>query len=442
MVWSIKAGVNNGYPYTDKFPTEFRTDFYSDGTVKLPYSSWRIKQTVNNGYPWQYWWFKEENTFTGGEMTIGGSQTNYPNGFTNNNRGGISSQFHDGTFTSEFDMNSTAAKCACLGIAYRSWIIDAHGWAQIVDNMNSTNFLNALKTKFEGFMTGVDIFNAVDRIIAFPFTLTPIIGGDAEPVTAYGIKDVTLTTVAYGHPARSSILLDFGTINLDVRQAWEIENIDYSIYLPFAGVYQIDVRNAGSVRLAAIVDLVNTLIEYYVIVDNVLIFTAKGCCGVDVTPSNQTGINMSSFIANLPTMVATTTAAVGGIAAVAAGGIGAVSGSLGIAEGLNAVSSAMPVVGETASQINFPTVSYNSPSIGGSASTMAPLYPRIISKIPKMHNDATGFGEILGYKDQVHRKISECTGFVKCINYKSDIIVATDAEKAEIENLLNSGVFV
>ena len=438
MAWSIKAGVNNGYPYTDKFPTEFRTDFYSDANVKLPYSSWRIKQTVNNGYPWKYWWFKEENTFTGGEMTIGGSQTNYPNGFTNNNRGGISSQFHDGTYTSEFNMNSTAAKCAGLGIAYRSWIIDAHGWAQIVDKMNSTDFLNALKTKFEGFMTGVDIFNAVDRIIAFPFTLTPIIGGDAEPVTAYGIKDVTLTNVAYSHPARSSILLDFGTINLDVRQAWEIENIDYSIYLPFAGVYQIDVRNAGSVRLAAVVDLINTLIEYHVIIDNVVVFIAKGCCGVDVTPSNKTGINMSSFIANLPTMVATTTAAVGGIATAVAGGVGAV----GVAESLKAVSSAIPAVSETASQINFPTVSYNSPSIGGSASCMAPLYPRIISKIPKMHSDAIGFGEIIGYKDQMHRRISECTGFVKCINYKSDIIVATDAEKAEIESLLNSGVFV
>ena len=441
MAWSIKAGVNNGYPYTDKFPTEFRTDFYSDANVKLPYSSWRIKQTVNNGYPWQYWWFKEENTFTGGEMTIGGSQTNYPNGFTNNNRGGISTQFGDGTFTSEFDMNNTAAKCAAAGIAYRSWVIDMNGWAQVVDNINSTSFLDALKTKFEGFMTGVDIFNAVDRIISFPFTLTPIIGGDAEPVTAYGIKDVHLTNVAYGHPARSSILLDFGTINLDVRQAWEIENIDYSIYLPFAGVYQIDVRNAGSVRLAAIVDLVNTLIEYYVMVDNVLIFTAKGCCGVDVTPSNQTGINMSSFIANLPTMVATTAAAVGGIAA-AAGTIGAGIAGASAAGSLNAVSSAMPVVGETASQISFPTVSYNSPSIGGSASTMAPLYPRIMAKIPKMHNDAIGFGEILGYKDQVHRRIAECTGFVKCINYKCDIIVATDAEKAEIESLLNSGVFV
>lgn len=441
MAWSIKAGVNNGYPYTDKFPTEFRTDFYSDSTVKLPYSSWRIKQTVNGGYPWQYWWFKEENTFTGGEMTIGGSQTNYPNGFTNNNRGGIASQFHDGTFTSEFNMNSTAAKCAAIGIAYRSWIIDTYGWVQITDNINSTNFLDALKTKFEGFMTGVDIFNAVDRIISFPFTLTPIIGGNAEPVTAYGIKDVALTNVSYGHPARSSILLDFGTINLDVRQAWEVENIDYSIYLPFAGNYQIDVRNAGSVRLAAIVDLINTLIEYYVHIDDVLIFTAKGCCGVDVTPSNQTGINMSSFIANLPTMVATTAAAVGGVAAIGAAGVGAAAG-VGIAEGLNAASSTMSAVGGAASQISFPTINYNSPSIGGSASTMAPLYPRITSKIPKMHSDAIGFGEILGYKDQMHRRISECSGFIKCVNYKSDIIVATDAEKAEIESLLNSGVFV
>lgn len=447
MAWVIDSKINNGYPWNDLFPSEFRTGFYSDANIKLPYSTWRIKSGVNNGYPWLYWWFKEDSSTDGGEMVIGGSKTNYPNGFTNNNQGGISSQLTGGNFPSKFDANSAAAKCAALGIAYRSWIINSIGWADIINRLNSTDFIAALKTRFEGMVTGVDVFNAIDRIITFPFSLSEI-GAGSSKVTAYGITEVALTELSYPSPARTSMLLDFGSITLDVRQAWEIENIEYSIYLPYAGIYQLDVRNAGTIRLVAVADLLNTLIEYYVIIDGIPVFTVKGHCGVDISPSNQTGINMSNFIANIPTMVAAGSSIVGGIATMGAGavgGLGLSTGSMGLLNagiGLESVGNAMPNISQAASKIHIPTIGYNSPSIGGSSGTMAPVYPRLMAKIPNMHHDAEGFGELIGYDDQVHRTLSECSGFVKCNNYKCDIIVATDAEKAEIEQLMNAGVFI
>ena len=92
MAWYIDPSINHGYPWNDSFPQSFRTDFIDNGDVRLPYYAWRIKEGVNNNYPWIYYWFKED-TPTGGDMVIGGSQTNYPNGFSTANRGGIKNDF-------------------------------------------------------------------------------------------------------------------------------------------------------------------------------------------------------------------------------------------------------------------------------------------------------------------------------------------------------------
>ena len=93
MSWFIQDGVNNGYPALDVWLPTWTTGWTSNGTIRLPDYTWRIKAGVNNGYPWIYWWFRED-TSTDGEMVIGGSQTNYPNGFTSANRGGIRDSFN------------------------------------------------------------------------------------------------------------------------------------------------------------------------------------------------------------------------------------------------------------------------------------------------------------------------------------------------------------
>ena len=92
MSWFIDSELNHGYPWNESFPQNFRTDYIDNGTIRLPYTAWRIKAGVNNDYPWIYWWFKED-TPTGGDMVIGGSRSNYPNGFTSANRGGLRDDF-------------------------------------------------------------------------------------------------------------------------------------------------------------------------------------------------------------------------------------------------------------------------------------------------------------------------------------------------------------
>ena len=94
MAWHIATGINNNYPFEDGFPTDFLTSFISDGSHQYPYSAWRIGSGVNSGYPWKFWWFEAPVSDTG-DMETGGSQSNYPGGFTVGDMGGISDQFDD-----------------------------------------------------------------------------------------------------------------------------------------------------------------------------------------------------------------------------------------------------------------------------------------------------------------------------------------------------------
>ena len=60
-----------------------------------------------------------------------------------------------------------------------------------------------------------------------------------------------------------------------------------------------------------------------------------------------------------------------------------------------------------------------------------------------MFRNGVGYEETLGAnRSSAYVMLSDCSGYIKCENYKTDIIVATDTEKAEIERLMNEGVFI
>ena len=93
----------------------------------------------------------------------------------------------------------------------------------------------------------------------------------------------------------------------------------------------------------------------------------------------------------------------------------------------------------------LPTEHYamNTPSVGGIVSFNSYGNVRVIAKVPKMFRRGNGYEETLGAnRSAAYTMISDCSGFIQCKNYKTDIIVATDTEKAEIEKLMNEGVFI
>ena len=85
----------------------------------------------------------------------------------------------------------------------------------------------------------------------------------------------------------------------------------------------------------------------------------------------------------------------------------------------------------------------SAPSIGGNVGLSNYPFTRVIAKIPKMFNEGYGYHETQGAnRSTTYVNLSTCSGFVQCRNYKSDIIIATEDEKKEIENLMNAGVFL
>lgn len=420
MSWFIDSELNHGYPWNESFPQNFRTDYIDNGTIRLPYTAWRIKQGVNDGYPWIYYWFKED-TPTGGEMVIGGSQTNYPSGFTSANRGGIRNDFDNldmriGNTGGIFATGSLAG-----AMSGRAFIIDYATFTAIVSKFNDSTIFDSAAQVAIANLYGANVFDSVLSCKVYPFDLSflsnSVISGYTGDVKAFGAY-----TLATNVPKMGDSLgyYNFATITVTPLQAWEIENIDFSIYLPMSGVYPLDIRGESDVDVRLNVDLVDGTGEYYVFINQQLVGVYRVLLGADI-PINT---NQGRMQANMLTNVLSS--------------FGKVAGTMtDMYAGNNIASTVINPI--------LPTEHYamNTPAVGGLASMYCYGDVRVLAKIPKMFKDGYGFFETLGAnRSTTYVRLSECSGYVQCKNYKTDIIVATDTEKSEIERLMNAGVFL
>ena len=420
MSWFIDSELNHGYPWNESFPQNFRTDYIDNGTIRLPYTAWRIKQGVNDGYPWIYYWFKED-TPTGGEMVIGGSQSNYPSGFTSANRGGIRNDFDNldmriGNTGGIFATGSLAG-----AMSGRAFIIDYATFTAIVSKFNDSTIFDSAAQVAIANLYGANVFDSVLSCKVYPFDLSflsnSVISGYTGDVKAFGAY-----TLATNVPKMGDSLgyYNFPTITVTPLQAWEIENIDFSIYLPMSGVYPLDIRGESDVDVRLNVDLVDGTGEYYVFINQQLVGVYRVLLGADI-PINT---NQGRMQANMLTNVLSS--------------FGKVAGTMtDMYAGNNIASTAINPI--------LPTEHFamNTPAVGGLASMYCYGDVRVLAKIPKMFKDGYGFFETLGAnRSTTYVRLSECSGYVQCKNYKTDIIVATDTEKLEIERLMNTGVFL
>lgn len=431
MSWFIDSELNHGYPWNESFPQNFRTDYIDNGTIRLPYTAWRIKQGVNDSYPWIYYWFKED-TPTGGEMVIGGSQSNYPNGFTSANRGGIKDDFDNQSMLGGGNAGGGFANTVLSNaLANRAFVIGSSTLSAMLATFNNTTIFDDTERAFISSMYGANVFDSIISCKIFPFDL-----GNLMFIGGYGGQSVISSTTgdikAFGRYtlAQNANLLasvfgyyNFPTITVTPMQAWEVENIDFSIYLPMAGLYPIDIRGVCDIDIQLMVDLIDGTGEYYVYIDGQLMASYRAMLAADVPVNNNQGRMQANMLTNVVSSFGKAAATLTGAA------IGGIGGSF---------------VGQTIGGL-LPTEHYamNTPAVGGIASMQCYSFPRIVAKIPKMFKDGYGFFETLGAnRSTTYVMLSECSGYVQCENYKTDIIVATDTEKAEIERLMNAGVFL
>lgn len=436
MSWYISPDINNGYPYNTEFPTNFSVDWTVNDNVQLPKIAWRIKSGVNDGYPYIWYWFKESDTPSDGTMDIGGRQTNYPNGFSSVANSQISfdgngQQFNSNPSIGTFIANLlTLYSCTPSGItetidAYRDYADSVTGTvAEKIAQLFGGNFLDSI---------------IISKI--FPFDI-PSSSSAVEtiPVCAglITIKNDPLSPLPYYPILNTSVLLDFGYINLNITQGWEIETIDWSIYLPYCGEFPIDIRSNEGLQLYCLVDLVSGNCEYYLLLKKYpehsgdIIFSTSGKMGIDL-PITLNSAKLANNMQGWKNTVLGKGLELGGsLLSAAYPGVGTVVGGL--------MSGAGNMMEKTQTHHTL-----TAPSLGGGLCLGAPQKARIIGRRPTIQYNAFGYPQLIGlkYKYMVE-KISDLNigDYSEFENYKCDIIVATTEEKAEIESLMNKGVFI
>ena len=439
MAWYIIPQINNGYPFADGFPTDFLTSFISDGSHQYPYSAWRIGSGVNGGYPWKFWWF-EAPVSDSGDMETGGSQSNYPTGFTVGDMGGISDQFDDTDMGFNTDLVDDINLVFSTALSNKMFGLSHSQFAGLIALLNDPSSMgpNYDPTVIQK-MYGANVYDGILICRMYPFDV--LVQGDSNTIYPaifgqYRLYGVTINpdesvTPLYGYTQASNVIRQFGmgSLSLDIFQAWEVEHISFYIYLPCAGVFPLDVRDGSEVNVTLFVDILSGVGEYTVKQNGQTTAVYKINMGIDV-PINlsqgQIAANHTAFITNQMARIA-------GVATPIAS---AVNPALGL--GLGVAAGAISQMSGQGSSLDVST-----PSVGSGVGMAGYPYARIIAKIPKMFNSGYGYHETQGAnRSTTYVNLSTCSGFVQCKNYKSDIIIATEDEKREIENLMNAGVFL
>lgn len=454
MAWFIVPEINNGYPYNDGFPDSFATSFIANDAVQYPYSAWRIKAGVNKGYPWKYWWFEEDTSSSGDDMTIGGHQSNYPDGFTTSDDGGISDQFNDDLMDDNDTLVTYTNGVVNSALADKMFAITASNLADIRGFLNSTSIWDATQRSFMQSVYGADVYNGILLCKMYPFTIQLSNNGKYSarifgllPLYPSGYEseaDIPDRYKFYAFP-NSIQHFELGNITPDVRQAWEIEGVEYSIYLPFAGTHPVNITDGSYLNIELFVDLFTGIGEYVLRQNRQITNVWRCMLGFDIPINGAAGAMASNVVGSAVNTIGPLMTVAG--AAMGLGGAalpGASTAARAATAAANAeIGMAGGAIDVATSPLQSSKFAVSAPQVGGLTSVYSYPKPRLIARIPKMFNGGYGYHQTRGQnRSTTYTTLNTCSGFTKCVNYKCDVIVATTEEKAEIERLLNAGVFL
>lgn len=432
-MWYISSNTNNGYPYNTDF-VGIISDIWTDG--KHNYSLWRIDPDgeINDGYPYTYYMQQWLGEGGGGEEGEGdvmptGGHTRPTRSYSTVPQGSMTTSHHDHKRTTRSALSTKSA------LMVNGYITNTGGITALRAD------LNAFPTTHPGDMIavsqiyGANIFNAVVLARVFPFALAQNTDTHQQGVNSMNVKlaadtDFYLLT-------NSTAILNFGTVDLNITQGFEISKYTYKLYLPYSGVHSIDIRGDEEVQLIGYVDLFAGTIDYVFYVNDQIELTAQGKIGIDIPFNVQQGEMLQNAIMNAIKYTAQP------IGTIAGAGIG------------NAISSEIEAVklgaeiggkagGWIGSQAAEMTVPLSSSNVSGGASA-ADMYsqPCIIVKKQVMHMMGYGYPEERGFRHSAGvNDLSQQEELIVVSNYKCGVDRATEQEKQEIIRLLENGVFM
>lgn len=435
MSWYIDASLNEGYPTnTDFIPAH--VGWTDTDTIPLPKLAWRIRADANEGYPFLGYFFTSHSGQQGGEMDIGGSQTNYPNGFTYGNKNALVNGLSATGMSANTDLVSVVNTVYRQANQGKILALGAGEMRILVEFFHTpSNFNDTAKMEMTYKLFGASVYDSIITCRMYPMAL-PEDPNYTYPLTLYGLYPVSAggDSVAMQVDGCYEIVKRYGMGYIDppMEQAWEIERPDFMIYLPYSGIHTLDLRSTERLWLYLTIDFMTGQSVYQLYQgtnDNMdIIGTWPAQVGWEY-PINSIQGQLSSNLYN-------------GSIDFASQAFGAVAGAVGafvpgVAQGAKAVTDTAGLF-SNGKHCNLTAV-----APGGLCSSYDYPYPRIIIKIPKMFKNADGYPEIMGLnRSCTYAQLDTCSGFTVCSNYKCDVITATTEEKLRIESLMNAGVFL
>ena len=412
MVWYMSPTVNNGYPYNTDF-VGIIPNYLIDG--KYNYSFWRIDTTgkINNGYPYNYdleQWLGGTDDKPSGEGDIidtDGFTPQHAGNIVNANRSNLN-------YDNNSMLGSDSLSAAAASVSINALVSNQGGPVAVRNALSSFPVDHPTQAAIVSQFFGGNIYNCVVLCKMYPFSIP--VGAVQMGITTMGV------TICEDHEFKMAATVaprfNFGVVNLNVTQGWEITQNKYYIYLPYSGIYTLPIVGNEAIDLEGYVDLNAGIIDYAVFVNNQMILTSSGKIGIDIPINAQMGAQLQNALSN---MVNIGSSLISSVASSATDG------------GIK-----LPTI----TGGNLPVQSMQTAS--GTSALCFYQKPRIIIRKAKMYNDGYGYGSTNGYTSKrYYSTLSDLSGeFVKCINYISTANKATEAEKSEIKNLMESGVII
>lgn len=263
--------------------------------------------------------------------------------------------------------------------------------------------------------------NPLDGIISLiQVFATPVVGGSSNIMLGYLDSGVSAPVVS-----NQFVTIDCGTITLNEKNKNATDYTPYTtlnIYLPFIGITEIDANEFmnGSINVKYTIDVYTGTCLAQVkctrtrdMSSGAVLYTFSGNCSqqLPLTSGDATGV-----------LRALINSAGAGLSIATGGGLGVVAGAMSIA---NNLSHDMLHVG-------------HSGNLSANAGIMGIKKPYLIINRQRPYN-ANSYNEYSGFPANKTVYINNCSGFTRFKSVRLQT-VATDPERAEIENLLKEGV--
>ena len=289
---------------------------------------------------------------------------------------------------------------------------------------------------FSEFLWTGDFFDNVKKLFQDPMeALISVQIVPYSPPQADTLSNVYMSWIDTGvqmYPLTNQFLeIDCGT--LTVSEFWGSfldypPNTEISIFLPYVGLKSLSVQDVmdRTIELRYHIDcLTGTCLAMLKCSGNGLnsvLYSWSGSCNTQIPIAAR---DFSSIYSSVIGLVSTA-----GIAAATGGSGVAAKAAVGAAAGASALKSA-----------TLDTHVRQSGSVGSTPSYLGIQKPFLIISRP-LDSTPTDFNEQTGRPSNLTGKVGDFSGYLECSYCHLENLVATDAEKREIESLLKSGIFL